>query len=92
MTTVLDSELSGATKEVVSALLCPPVTYDVQSLNKAFEDCDYDTIVTIIISSKSDILVDIEEHYLTGECLVGNGEDESGNYEITTGSHSWLSG
>ena len=69
LTTVLESELSGATKDVVSALLCSPVTYDVQSLNKAFEVQDYDTIVTIIISNihRSANLLDIEEQYLGGE-------------------------
>lgn len=69
LTTVLESELSGATKDVVSALLCSPATYDVQSLNKAFEVQDYDTIVTIIISNihRSANLLHIEEQYLSGE-------------------------
>jgi len=64
LTAVLESELSGTAKEVVSALLCPPITYDVQSLKKAFDDQDYDTVETVIISSKSDVLMDVEEQYL----------------------------
>lgn len=63
----MESELSGAAKEVVTALLHPPVTYDVKSLNKAFEDQDYDTIVSIIISSRCDSLMDIKDEYFTGK-------------------------
>ncbi|XP_078349458.1 annexin A13-like isoform X3 [Oculina patagonica] len=65
LTTVLESELSGAAKEVVTALLYSPATYDVKSLNKAFEDQDYDTIVSIIISSRCDKLMDIKDEYFT---------------------------
>lgn len=67
LTTVLESELSGAAKEVVTALLYSPVTYDVKSLSKAFEDQDYDTIVSIIISSRCDHLMDVKEEYSTGK-------------------------
>lgn len=68
---MIESELSGVTEQVVSALLCSPVTYDVQSLNKAFQDQDYDTVETIMLSSRSEILVDIEEEYLTGKRPAG---------------------
>lgn len=62
---VLKSKLSEETKEVVSALLCSPVNYEVQSLHKAFEQQDYETVVTIITSTKSMLLVDIQEQYST---------------------------
>lgn len=52
---------------MVSALLCPPIAYDVHSLNKAFEDQDNDTIVTIIVSSKSITFLDTVERYHTGK-------------------------
>lgn len=64
---MIETELSGVSEKVVSALLWSPVTYDVQSLNKAFQDQDYDTVETIMLSSRSEILVDIEEEYLTGK-------------------------
>lgn len=60
---VLKSQLSEEAKDVVSALLCPPVNYEVQSLRKAFELQDYNTVMTIIISTKSMMLVDVEEQY-----------------------------
>lgn len=62
---ILESRLSETAQEVVSALLCPPIAYDVHSLNKAFEDQDNDTIVTIIVSSKSITFLDTVERYHT---------------------------
>ena len=64
---MLKSQLSEEAKDVVSALLCPPVNYEVQSLRKAFELQDYNTVMTIIISTKSMMLVDVEEQYSSGE-------------------------
>ncbi|KAJ7358824.1 Annexin A11 [Desmophyllum pertusum] len=58
LTSVLESELSGTSQEVVAALLYSPVKYDVKSLNKAFEDQDYDTIVSIIIAKYNKTLDD----------------------------------
>ena len=64
---MLKSQLSEEAKDVVSALLRPPVNYEVQSLRKAFELQDYNTVMTIIISTKSMMLVDVEEQYSSGE-------------------------
>ncbi|KAJ7358848.1 Annexin A6 [Desmophyllum pertusum] len=65
LTSVLESELSGTSQEVVAALLYSPVKYDVKSLNKAFEDQDYDTIVSIIIASKCNSMIDVQDAYFT---------------------------
>ena len=65
--TVLESEFSGTAKEVVTALLYSPVTFDIKSLYKAFEDQDLNTIVSIIISSRNDSLMDIKDDYFTGK-------------------------
>lgn len=67
LTTVLESELSGTSKEVVAALLYSPVTYDIKSLHEAFEDQDFNTIVSIIISSRSDSLMDVKDEYFAGK-------------------------
>lgn len=67
LTTVLESEFSATAKEVVTALLCSPVTYDIKSLHKAFEDQDFNSIVSIIISSRNDSLMDIKDDYFTGK-------------------------
>lgn len=63
LTTVLESEFSGTAKEVVTALLYSPVTYDIKSLHKAFDNQDFNTVVSIIISSRNDSLMDIKEDY-----------------------------
>lgn len=64
---MLESELSGASKVAVEALLCTPLMYDVKSLNKAFEEQDYDTVVSIVISSRNDNLMDMKDTYFTGK-------------------------
>lgn len=51
----------------VEALLCTPLMYDVKSLNKAFEEQDYDTVVSIVISSRNDNLMDMKDTYFTGK-------------------------
>ena len=65
--TVLESEFSGTAKDVVTALLYSPVTFDIKSLHKAFEDQDLNTIVSIIISSRNDSLMDIKDDYFAGK-------------------------
>ena len=65
--TVLESEFSGIAKEVVTVLLYSPVTFDIKSLHKAFEDKDFKSIVSIIISSRNDILMDIKDDYFAGK-------------------------
>lgn len=61
--TVMESEFSGTANEVVTALLYSPVTFDIKSLHKAFEDQDFNSIVSIIISSRNDSLMDIKDDY-----------------------------
>ena len=63
----MESELSATAKEVVTALLYSPVAYDIKSLHKAFEDQDLNSIVSIIISSRNDSLMDIKDDYFTGK-------------------------
>ncbi|XP_020619090.1 annexin A13-like isoform X1 [Orbicella faveolata] len=63
LTTVMESEFSGTAKEVVTVLLYSPVTYDVKSLHKAFEDQNFNSIVSIIISSRNDSLMDMKDEY-----------------------------
>lgn len=67
LTTVLESEFSGTAKEVVTALLYSPVTFDIKSLHKAFEEEDFNLIVSIIISSRNDSLMDIKDDYFAGK-------------------------
>lgn len=63
LATVLETELRGAAKTVVDALLYTPEMYNVTSLKEAFESKDYDTVVSIIISSRNDSLMDMKEKY-----------------------------
>ena len=67
LATVLETELRGAAKTVVDALLYIPEMYNVTSLKEAFESKDYDTVVSIIISSRNDSLMDMKEKYFAGE-------------------------
>ena len=67
LATVLETELRGAAKTVVDALLYTPEMYNVTSLKEAFESKDYDTVVSIIISSRNDSLMDMKEKYFAGE-------------------------
>ena len=64
---MLETELRGAAKTVVDALLYTPEMYNVTSLKEAFESKDYDTVVSIIISSRNDSLMDMKEKYFAGE-------------------------
>lgn len=65
LATVLETELNGAAMTVVKALLHTPEMYVVTSLKEAFESEDYDTVVSIIISSRNDSLMDMKETYFT---------------------------
>ena len=51
----------------MTALLYSPITYDIKSLHKAFDDQDFNTVVSIIISSRNDSLMDIKEDYFAGK-------------------------
>ena len=64
---MLETELRGVAKTVVDALLYTPEMYNVTSLKEAFESKDYDTVVSIIISSRNDSLMDMKEKYFAGE-------------------------
>lgn len=64
---MLQTELRGAAKTVVDALLYTPEMYNVTSLKEAFKSEDYDTVVSIIISSRNDTLMDMKEKYFAGE-------------------------
>lgn len=52
---------------MVTALLYSPVTFDIKSLHKAFEEEDFNSIVSIIISSRNDSLMDIKDDYFAGK-------------------------